>query len=241
MKKIIIISISILVSILTFAGGMGRGNGNNGNNKGEYLIQYLESIPVSELVDTEKEALIYMIEEEKLARDVYIAMNEKWGLRIFNNISNSEQTHMNAILFLLNRYEIESPIFEEKGKFHNQELQTLYYQLIEKGNLSLNDALTVGATIEDLDIKDLQTDLTITDNQDIKTVFQNLMKGSRNHLRAFVSFLNSNEITYTAQYLTQEEIDTIIASEKERGMVDADGNPLFSPANGGRGQGCFRN
>jgi len=245
MKKLFLVSIITLTAVTLFAGGFGKGNNGNGrgnkgqgNNSGEYLTQYLESIPQSELNNVEKDALLHMVEEEKLARDVYVAMFEKWGLRIFNNISKAEQTHMNAIIFLIDRYELENPLLEEAGQFDNQELQTLYSQLVEKGNLSLNDALLVGATIEDLDIKDLQTDLANTDNADIQTVFQNLMKGSRNHLRAFVSFLTANDISYTAQFLTQEEVDAIISSDRERGMIDADGNPLFTQNTRGNGQGC---
>ena len=86
--------------------------------------------------------------------------------------------------------------------------------------------LTVGATIEDMDIKDLQYNIAETDNVDLAAVFQNLMKGSRNHLRAFVSLLERNGISYTAHYLEQEEIDEIVSSEWERGIVDAGGVPI---------------
>jgi hypothetical protein len=244
MKKLFVLSIIMITGITLFAGGFGRGGSRSGSrggcNSGEYLTQYIESIPASDVNDTEKAALIHMVEEEKLARDVYVALFEKWGLRVFDNISKSEQTHMDAIAYLLTRYEIESPVVDEPGKFTNAELQGLYTQLVEKGSLSIDDALYVGATVEDLDIKDLQTDLAATDSADIKTVFQNLMKGSRNHLRAFVSFLAANNVEYVAGFLTQEEVDAIVSSDRERGLIDADGNAVFSPLGSGRGRGQGR-
>ena len=74
------------------------------------------------------------------------------------------------------------------------------------------DALKVGATIEEVDIVDLQKHLKENDNEDIALVYDNLMRGSRNHLRAFVINLKARGITYSPQYLTQTEYNTIIAS-----------------------------
>jgi len=54
--------------------------------------------------------------------------------------------------------------------------------------------LIVGITIEDLDIKDLQEKLKITDNNDVKMVFENLMKGSRNHMRSFYKQILEREV-----------------------------------------------
>ncbi len=41
--------------------------------------------------------LVYMWEEEKLARDSYLLLDEEWDLMIFASISVSEQRHMNAV------------------------------------------------------------------------------------------------------------------------------------------------
>lgn len=54
-----------------------------------------------------------------------------------------------------------------------------------QGSSSLLDGLVVGCTIEDLDILDLKNHLLEVDNQDFTLVFNNLMRGSRNHLRSF--------------------------------------------------------
>ena len=160
-----------------------------------------------------------MREEEKLARDVYITLYNKWGVNIFTNVSNSEQTHMDAILMLLNKYSLIDPVGSNGvGVFANTTLQTLYNQLVTQGNASVVDAYKVGATIEDLDIFDLKTALISIDNQDIRLVYDMLTKGSRNHMRSFYKNILNVGGTYTPQYITQAEFDAIINSAMETGF-----------------------
>jgi hypothetical protein len=160
------------------------------------------------LNSTEINHLKQMREEEKLARDVYIKMYERYGLSVFNNISNSEQKHMDQVLCLLDYYHIDDPASETIGVFQNTVLQDLYDSLLDQGNISLTEALKVGATIEDVDIFDL-IDFTLqTENQAIISIFENLTCGSRNHMRAFTKQLNNNGDTYTPQF-----IDTVLYNE----------------------------
>ena len=128
--------------------------------------------------------LLYMREEEKLARDVYNAMHELWGTPIFQNIARSEQTHMDAIKLLLDRYGLTDPALAP-GQFTDPSLQALYNQLIAQGSTSLADAMNVGMLIEQTDIADLQERLAQTDHADIQLVYTNLLNGSYNHLAAF--------------------------------------------------------
>jgi len=142
------------------------------------------------LSPAEESSLLHLREEEKVARDVYIALYDKWGLTIFSNISKSEQTHMETIKTLLDRYNLEDPALGP-GQFSNQRLQEMYDYLIAMGNLSVIEALNVGVLIEETDIKDLTDALAITVHKDIKRVCQNLMAGSEIHLVAFQSELNN--------------------------------------------------
>ena len=200
--------------ILEFRGG----HGNNGNFSGSLCACIEQNYPYEELSDVEEQALIKMREEEKLARDVYIKMYEKWHHKVFNNISKSEQKHMDAILCLINKYELSDPVGDNDiGEFENNDLQELYYTLVDVGNQSLVSALTVGATIEDLDIYDLMELSQDVNNQDILAVFNDLAKGSRNHMRAFYGQLVNMGESYTPQYISQELFDSIINSEMERG------------------------
>jgi hypothetical protein len=188
------------------------------------LIQGIEQ---GELSDAEKAGLIQMREEEKLAHDVYTTLYEKWGQNIFNNISDSEQTHTDSIKTLLNNYKIDDPVENSAiGEFNYPGMKELYNNLTEKGLESLTNALAVGAMVEDLDIKDLQELLKITDNEDIRIVYQNLVKGSRNHMRAFVGQMERNGGSYSAQHITEQEYQEIINTDQERGSINSGGSGL---------------
>ena len=147
----------------------------------------IQSFPLEDLSSEEIEGLYYLREEEKLARDVYRNFYEIYGLRIFDNISQSEQRHTDAVKRLLVKYDLEDPAAEDiQGSFKNEELQKLYDSLIETGSVSLTEALKVGVSIEELDILDLQFQLdNVVDNEDITFVYNNLKLGSENHLQAF--------------------------------------------------------
>ena len=184
------------------------------------VLQDALSEPVYSVLSEDEEAgLIYMREEEKLAHDVYVTLYQKWGLPLFSNIANSEATHTSAIKVLLDRYGIADPaVGNGEGEFTDPTLQGLYDQLVAQGSKSLADALKVGAAIEEIDILDLQTRLAQTDNADIQLVYGNLMKGSRNHLRAFTSTLQRQTgETYTAQYLDGTSYNSIAGASSERG------------------------
>lgn len=144
----------------------------------------------SALTTTEASNILFMKQEEKLARDVYQAMFAKWGHVTFANISVSEQRHMNAIDNLIARYLLTDTTPTESGKFTYPELQALYDELIAKGNESLKAALEVGVLIEVTDIEDLQNALKVTRERPIRNVFSNLMDGSYNHLAVFTRALN---------------------------------------------------
>ena len=167
--------------------------------------------PSDTITQAEIDMLNYMREEEKLARDVYLAMYEQYTIPIFRNISKSEQHHMNQVLCLLQHYNLPDPASPDTGVFNNSELQDLYDNLIEQGSVSLVEGLTVGATIEDNDIFDLETDMTNTANPAILNIFGKLSCASGNHIRSFSAWLENKGVTYVPQYISQEEYDAIIA------------------------------
>ncbi len=166
-----------------------------------------------ELSEHEKIGLVQMREEEKLARDVYLTLGSIWGTRIFSNIASSEQIHTDAVKNLLARYAITDPVVDDSlGSFTSPKMKNLYTTLVAQGTLSLKEALVVGATIEDLDIKDLDTFKKETVQSDILSVYNNLQQGSRNHMRAFVKNIQANGGSYTPRYISPQEYDSIINS-----------------------------
>jgi hypothetical protein len=139
----------------------------------------------TDLSSQEIKDMKFMLEEEKVARDVYEYLDTKWDLRVFNNIKQSEQRHMDMIESLLNAYKISYQIYDERGVFNNEQLQTLYNSLIKKGSASKQDALEVGKLIEVTDIEDLEKASRFTDKEDVKDVYSKLIFASNNHLNAF--------------------------------------------------------
>ena len=144
-----------------------------------------EPVPLNGNFDLHAE-LLYLIEEEKLAHDVYQAMYAKYGTRIFSNITASEATHQQAVLSLLQKRGLADPRLGA-GEFRNPELQALYNQLIAQGDTSYRGALEAGKAIEVMDITDLEATLAQVSpaDSDVIRVMQNLLQGSRNHLAAF--------------------------------------------------------
>ena len=178
----------------------------------------ISSLPKQNLDATEVEGLNYLCEEEKLARDIYVRFHSQWGTRIFENISQSEHRHFEALQVLLERYGLPDPAANMKaGNFQNPELQKLYGDLVLQGATSLSAALRVGATIEDLDLHNLEKALALTDNEDLKIVYQNLQQGSQNHMRAFVSNLESMGESYEAQYISAAALTEILAKSSNSG------------------------
>ncbi len=176
------------------------------------LITSINNYEYDEPSELIAKGLQFMREEEKLAHDVYVEMYKKYGIRAFSNISKSEQTHTEAIKELLKKYSIEDPVKNDAvGVFINTDLKALYEKLIANGNVSETEALKVGATIEEMDIVDLQRHIAeLTNNADIKFVYENLMKASGKHLRAFVRNLKSRGVVYTPQYLDKTTYDSYI-------------------------------
>jgi len=137
------------------------------------------------------EQIVFMREEEKLARDVYTFLFEKWGAEEFKNIANSESRHMTRVEVLIDRYGLEDPVTTDvPGEFKNQDLQAVYDSMIAQGSRSLEEAYRVGVAIEELDIADLKAALAEATPRDVGRVFQNLLRGSERHLAAFTRLLN---------------------------------------------------
>ncbi len=178
------------------------------------------------LTQPEIDEASFMREEETLARDVYLDLAEHWTAQagqvpvvtIMSNISQAEQEHMDSMKAVLDCYGLPDPMAagETRGVFINTELAQLYTDLIARGQTSQGEALHVGALIEEVDIEDLVTSIAISQQDYTDQVYENLMCGSRNHLRAFAGEIIKTEGRYTAQRLDQAEVDAIVNSPSER-------------------------
>ena len=164
------------------------------------------------LTDIEKNDLLFLREEEKLARDIYIYAYTKYQNTVFNSISQSEQKHMDNVLSILNHYSIPDPASTQIGVFNNATLQSLYNQLISHVDISESESLKVGATIEELDINDIDDFIANTSNSQLLSMYEKLNCGSKNHIRSFTSQIISSGSVFVPQYITVQEYNTILNS-----------------------------
>ncbi len=181
-------------------------------------------------MDKAKQDVQFLREEEKLARDVYLTLFAKWDLPIFQNIAQAERRHMERMGKLIESYGIEDPVSDDSiGVFKNRELSSLYTKLVAQGSKSVVEALKVGATIEDLDIRDIRQMVRNTKDAAALDAYAALECGSRNHMRAFTRQLAARGVTYKAQYLSSQAIEEIVSGSHER-----------CGRSGARGQGADR-
>jgi hypothetical protein len=195
-----------------------------------------EDTRVTSLDANEQTHLVFMREEEKLARDVYIMLSTLYpDSPVFGNIDDSEQRHTDAVKDKLNQYGIEDPNTNDNvgvftGKDYGWYFTEKYDELVSRAAMSELDALYVGAFIEELDMLDINqcpkvivessqdiTDVSAcgkvyTDNTDIQRLYASLLEGSESHLAAYVRRIETviGEGAYQAQVLAQEQVDEIL-------------------------------
>ncbi len=239
MKRITIgLSALLVLSMVTLdlqaqQGKGRRGGGQNGGGRGGGS-QTNQATNLG-LTNVNSQDLMRMWEEEKLARDVYISLAKTSNLPIFRNISSAESRHMQALEQLLRASGANSSALNSAhGVFVVPEHQQLFKVLVASGSRSPLDAVMVGAKVEEMDIADLQRLLAKTTNAQVRQVLEHLMRGSRNHLRAFASQISQQGATYNAEFLSQAEFNRIATSPAEKGQ----GRNSGTKGQGRQGQGA---
>lgn len=161
--------------------------------------------------------LQFLGEEEKLARDVYLYAYDKYKGQVFLNISQSEQSHYDAVGNLLTKYHIPDPsVGLANGAFKNAALKNLYDSLTSIVAQSALSAYKVGALIEDMDIHDIANFKDRATTSDIATVYDRLQCGSRNHIRSFSSKLSMQDYNYAPSFINVTEYHSILNSSQEQ-------------------------
>ena len=120
-----------------------------------------------------EEMLVYALQDEYLARAEYELILEEWGIeRPFSNIIRSEERHIASLLPLFDRYGVAPP--EDSAAEH----------VIMPA--SRQEAFEIGVHAEIENIAMYEAFLEANDlPRDVKNVFEALLRGSENHLRAF--------------------------------------------------------
>lgn len=101
------------------------------------LAAVASALPAGALTPAEATGVLYLKQEEKLARDVYQVLAARWDQAVFRNLAAAEQRHLDAVNLLIARYDLADPAPAEPGRFSIPELQSLYDQLLVRGQGSL--------------------------------------------------------------------------------------------------------
>jgi len=175
------------------------------------------TMPKEDMNNKEKQDLLDMALEEKMAYDFYYTMYNKWNIPMFNRRMNAKMHHKNRLVQMIEKYELTNPVNDQEiGKYKNSRIQKLYNELLNKGQKSLKDALIAAANLEEMDIVALKKAIDNTDNADLRLVYKNLTRGSEHHLKATVNMLfRLYDYKYEPQYLDKKTFDEIIASSKQ--------------------------
>jgi len=161
--------------------------------------------------------LVRMREEEKLSRDTYNTLWNKWKNKTFIDVAKVEQLHMNAVKVLLEKYWIDDPVRDDSvWVFSSFAIKKLYDDSVSQWNKSLLDAFVLAADAEALDILDLNDLAEQLHNPDIIAVYNTLIVWSRNHLRSYVKNIKNNGGNYKPKYISQEVYNGIISSQDEK-------------------------
>ncbi|WP_416768662.1 DUF2202 domain-containing protein [Sulfurimonas sp. ST-25] len=158
---------------------------------------------LSELNSTLRGTLAFMWNEEKMAKELYLALHTQWPHKEFYNIAMmSESQHQAAIASLLQVYDINITDIDgeeahysaeelqayDAGTFPDAAVQSLYDERYAKGVQSDRDALEAGCMVEVTDVNDLNVNIALAEAakaDDLAATFTTLRKGSYNHYWAF--------------------------------------------------------
>ncbi len=139
-----------------------------------------------ELTDAQRADLVFMVQEEKLARDLYAALGAEYGVRPFTQITTAEQRHLDAVRTLLDTYGIDDPtVGLAAGEFVDAGLTAMYDKLLAQGMTSIDEAMAAGRAVEIDDISALDKAADGVTAEDVQHVYAQLLAGSEKHLVAF--------------------------------------------------------
>lgn len=141
------------------------------------------------LSDEQLDTLVFIYQEEKVARDTYITLGDIYSNQtVFANIQLSEQEHIDKAEGLCDTYGADTSGINEQnvGEFVVPVLQELYDTLVAQGSVSELAALNVGEYVELTDIDDLEH-AEIGMPSDVVNTYENLKAGSLSHLDGFRS------------------------------------------------------
>jgi len=206
MKKASFIALGILMVGVVLAHGM-MGQGADPMMGSQALGAQILIMPKQTLDQDEEQVLMKIFEQEKLARDLYRELYDRWKIRVFLNLAISKQYHFDVVKAFLEKYDVEYPADDTPGTFIDQELQKLHSEWLEKGKESLESALEVCAEAEEMNMYRVKECLSQINNDDLRIMLVNLSYASARHLKILNGFMTHYyDHAYRFQYLAREDV-----------------------------------
>uniref|UniRef100_A0A7S3KY53 DUF2202 domain-containing protein n=1 Tax=Amphora coffeiformis TaxID=265554 RepID=A0A7S3KY53_9STRA len=201
-------------------GGQGGGGDCVRSGDGTCLGLGVAGPDVVPLTDVERDELLFMRQEEKMARDVYRYHYRCWGelyptAIVFDRIADSEQQHMGRMGELITYYSLVDPVTSnDEGNFTDTTLTKMYEDLTKNCNEyeSLMEAFEVGAFIEETDIFDLRLAKNATVQAPLERAYGSLLKASYNHYNAFVRQIKAQGGTYVPRVISAGDSEAILGN-----------------------------
>ena len=175
-------------------------------------VDFLHGQQPATLTKQQEADIQYLMEEEKMARDVYRVFAGLYGRPSFMHIKESEQIHLELMQELARESGVPIPStveMDEEGLFKERGLRKIYDRSVKDGSRSLEAALRASAGIEETDIRDLRVAYENAGDERARDLYQRLERASYNHLRAFTRNLKAIGVTYSPVLLGQEDFDNI--------------------------------
>jgi len=158
----------------------------------------------------EKASVLYAREQQKLARDLYQVLGAKWSAVILQSTAHAEQKHMDTVKSLIDGLKLTDPAQPAAGQFTDPMFQKLYGQLLDRGSVSLVEALRAAAYMEEMEIRDTRGFVEDANRLDIIRGLGSITTGEPTHLRVFVAELKKQGVDYQPQLLSQSDYDRIM-------------------------------
>jgi len=155
-------------------------------------------------------------EQRKLARDLYWDLAKHWGSLVLVRLGAAEQAHLNALDTLLDHYDLSDPVAGPAvGESGDPKFHALHAQIVEVGHRSEMAASQAGLLVEEMSLSDLAAARARTRRPEIAAVYDDLLRDSRNHLRALFRQMQRFEGEYVPQSLSLSDFEAIVWTQPE--------------------------
>jgi hypothetical protein len=188
----------------------------------------------------EQTHLVFICEEEKLARDVYRVLGRRFPeVGVFADMEANREHSRCAVRDLLRKYRVSTPLVNDNvGVFswgiYGRYFMEKYLVLTNQGSTTPLNAFYVGAFMEELNIQEINEcpkvivdisnginevtacGMRYTRNPEVLRIYKSLLDESRRHLRLLVRGIEQQIGTgnYVAQVLQQDVVNDILAQQQ---------------------------